>query len=276
MTTPPAITPTPELLAILDALRSTSANLIIEAVAGGGKTTTIIECCRALGPGRSILFLAFNKDIATILQQRLPYYATASTFHSFCFDALRRKLGGKIKVDAGKSRRRLAALVSNTRDRRAVADDVLALVAFAKCTTYDPNQEHELKAIAEAQDLDVTQTELDLAADILFYSAQDTETIDFDDMLWLTYHQNVPLPSPAFLFLDEAQDTNEVQRVLIRRAAPSRFIAVGDPHQSIYGFRGASHDAMTALRTDFSMTPLPLSVSYRCSQAVVAEARKYL
>lgn len=265
------LTPTPELLAILDALRDTPDNLIIEAVAGGGKTTTLIECCRALGPGRSILFLAFNKDIATTLQQRLPYYVTASTFHSFCFDALRRKFGGKVKVDAGKSRRRLAALLPNTRERRAVADDVLALVSFAKCHT-----DGDLSDIAEAHGMDVTADILTLTDDILTDAVADTTTVDFDDMLWLTYRLNVPLPSPVFLFLDEAQDTNEVQRVLIRRAAPGRFIAVGDPHQSIYGFRGASHDAMTALRTDFSMTQLPLSVSYRCSQAVVTEAQKYL
>lgn len=33
---------------------------------------------------------------------------------------------------------------------------------------------------------------------------------------------------------------------------------------------------MTALRDDFAMTELPLSVSYICSQAVVKEAQKYL
>jgi superfamily I DNA/RNA helicase len=54
-----------------------------------------------------------------------------------------------------------------------------------------------------------------------------------------------------------------------------RLIAVGDPSQAIYGFRGADATAMTDMQREFNMTVLPLSVSYRCSQSVVKEAQKY-
>jgi len=82
----------------------------------------------------------------------------------------------------------------------------------------------------------------------------------------------------AYALLDEAQDTNAVQRALLKSILDSlgRLIAVGDPHQSIYGFRGADHEAMTLLKSGFAMEELALSVSYRCSQAVVKEAQKYL
>jgi superfamily I DNA/RNA helicase len=55
----------------------------------------------------------------------------------------------------------------------------------------------------------------------------------------------------------------------------SRFVAVGDPHQAIYGFRGANSDALDKIVARFACRTLPLSVSYRCSKAVVAEAQKF-
>lgn len=60
------------------------------------------------------------------------------------------------------------------------------------------------------------------------------------------------------------------------KGSPTRFIFVGDPYQGIYGFRGAQSDAMNVLRTRFGCTELSLSVSYRCPQAVVAEAQRII
>ena len=46
-------------------------------------------------------------------------------------------------------------------------------------------------------------------------------------------------------------------------------MAVGDPSQGIYGFRGAGSDAMDLIKSEFDADELPLTVSYRCSTAVV-------
>ena len=53
----------------------------------------------------------------------------------------------------------------------------------------------------------------------------------------------------------------------------ARIVGVGDRHQAIYGFRGASTDSMNLLKKKYSMQELPLSRSYRCPQLVVAEAQ---
>jgi superfamily I DNA/RNA helicase len=50
-------------------------------------------------------------------------------------------------------------------------------------------------------------------------------------------------------------------------------IAVGDECQSIYGFRGAHGQAMAEGQARFNMTPLVLSISFRCPQSIVHEAR---
>jgi DNA helicase-2/ATP-dependent DNA helicase PcrA len=53
-------------------------------------------------------------------------------------------------------------------------------------------------------------------------------------------------------------------------------VAVGDAAQAIYGFTGADSDSLGLIREEFSAITLPLTVSYRCPKAVVAEARKWV
>ncbi|MGA6206288.1 UvrD-helicase domain-containing protein [Nocardia testacea] len=84
------------------------------------------------------------------------------------------------------------------------------------------------------------------------------------------------------VLLDEYQDTGHAQRILLsalfgvgypaRRGAPPRELsvtAVGDPMQSIYGWRGASAANLPRFTTDFPVAPgiaapvLPLLTSWR-------------
>jgi superfamily I DNA/RNA helicase len=106
---------------------------------------------------------------------------------------------------------------------------------------------------------------------------RDTSCIDFDDMLWLPVILGHKFSTLDWLFVDEAQDTNDIQIEILERSLghSSRFVAVGDPHQAIYGFRGANSDALDKIVARFACRTLPLSVSYRCSKAVVAEAQKF-
>lgn len=52
---------TPEQQAVID----TNTNLVINAVAGSGKTTTLIEYAKSRTAGCKILYLAFNKTVKT-------------------------------------------------------------------------------------------------------------------------------------------------------------------------------------------------------------------
>jgi len=76
---------------------------------------------------------------------------------------------------------------------------------------------------------------------------------------------------------DEVQDFSPINHLLCERiTAPrlglpqgSRFMAVGDPWQSIYAFRGAYVGGMAILQERKKMTPAYLSVSFRCPEQVV-------
>ncbi|WP_299440952.1 ATP-dependent DNA helicase [uncultured Phycicoccus sp.] len=83
------------------------------------------------------------------------------------------------------------------------------------------------------------------------------------------------------VLLDEFQDTSEAQLQLLRSlfvatGEPVPVTAVGDPNQSIYGWRGASSTTLTQFRTDFAddepAAVRQLSTSWRNDEAVLAVA----
>lgn len=70
-----------------------------------------------------------------------------------------------------------------------------------------------------------------------------------------------------YVFVDEFQDLS-VMELEVLHAIAENIIAIGDPDQSIYGFKGADSlifDRFRQLRPD--CVDLPLSRSFRCSQA---------
>jgi superfamily I DNA/RNA helicase len=102
--------------------------------------------------------------------------------------------------------------------------------------------------------------------------------IDFDDQLYMPACFRSVLDKYPLVLVDEAQDLSEIQHFLIARtvAKDGRLIAVGDPRQAIYGFRGALSDSMFALAHRFNSKELKLTQSFRCSKAAVALAQKYV
>ncbi|MCU1474941.1 ATP-dependent DNA helicase [Amnibacterium sp.] len=79
------------------------------------------------------------------------------------------------------------------------------------------------------------------------------------------------------VLLDEYQDTSVVQtRMLARLFAGRAVMAVGDPHQSIYGWRGASAANLEGFERDFgggrSVRTFALSTSWRNGTAVLDAA----
>lgn len=90
----------------------------------------------------------------------------------------------------------------------------------------------------------------------------------------LTARETLRTRYPVVL-LDEYQDTSVGQTELLATLFAAHGVtAVGDPHQSIYGWRGASAANLSEFGDQFGMTeaPMSLSVSWRNSQAVLAAA----
>ena len=96
----------------------------------------------------------------------------------------------------------------------------------------------------------------DAAFEVMRHSRAMTQVVDYDDMLWVPYVDKLPVPQFDYVFLDETQDMNAAQLYLVLEAvkAGGRVIAVGDPRQAIYGFRGADSGAMDNITQALAIT----------------------
>jgi superfamily I DNA/RNA helicase len=76
---------------------------------------------------------------------------------------------------------------------------------------------------------------------------------------------------------DESQDLNAVQHWLLLNAG-ERVVFVGDSHQAIYGWRGASQDSMNLLERELKklgpVVQANLTYTRRCPKSVVALAQR--
>jgi superfamily I DNA/RNA helicase len=100
---------------------------------------------------------------------------------------------------------------------------------------------------------------------------------DFGDQILFPLLYNLSLPTPKHLFKDEFQDFGDLDYEMVRRMTRpgyTRCYGFGDPFQSIYGFRGASETIIAQYLDEYNATDLPLSISFRCPQSVIAEANK--
>lgn len=256
-----------------------SGNAIIEAVAGSGKTTTIVEALKRV-KGSSI-FLAFNKSIAEELKRR---GVNARTFHSLTFGPVT-KFVGNSNIDTNKTRTVMESQFSGkyTRVYGAFVNKLVGLAKQAGIDCLVADEVSNWMELIEHHDLELETEEGSIAeaveiAQQILHTSNIAPFADFDDLLYLSVKEGLTLPKFDFVFVDEAQDTNAIQRAILRKIMKpgARMVAVGDPAQAIYGFRGADSDSMDLIAREFNCQTLPLTVSYRCSCAVVCHAQQYV
>ena len=122
----------------------------------------------------------------------------------------------------------------------------------------------------------------------LYYAAyqkklMDSNALDFDDILLKTVELLGKLPMIAeqfahrfqYVFVDEYQDTNDVQYELLKLLTKGNrnITVVGDDDQSIYGWRGANIDIIRNFHKDFSpVTIVKLEENYRSTANIVQAA----
>lgn len=101
--------------------------------------------------------------------------------------------------------------------------------------------------------------------------------VDFSDQVALALmaleKQDLELPH-KFVLLDEYQDTSGIQTMLLAKLFYGQpVMAVGDPNQAIYGWRGASSANLSGFASDFGQAEqFSLSTSWRSGQAIVDAA----
>lgn len=284
---------TDEQLAIFEEAKSSDANLLIEALAGAAKTSTLVELAKHLRG--SVICLAFNKKIATEMEQRMPKGVQCSTLNSLGHRIWSQALGGRrLQLSDGKLHHLLLeeieAAPSDERDHlyESMGDlsqwlrgsknhghvpDSSASAAGSKCSPLLTDDE-----FFEMLPEEPTPSQIDVMLRVLrrsFDMALEGR-IDFADQLLMPTVMRCSFPMPQNVLVDEAQDLSELNHRMLEKLARRRIIAVGDSCQAIYSFRGAHVEGMPLLRERFNMETLHLSTTFRCPEVICDHVRHHV
>ena len=282
------LTPTVEQSNIISAAVETTANMSVIARAGAAKTSTLVMIAEAL-PGVEILCLAFNKAIAEEMNARLPSNCTAKTLHGLGYKAWWEFTRRKMELDDKKAFRLLSLEIKALEDpddrdeAYGNMSEILDNIRTAKQVGYLPDKHGTIaRSLINDEDfhaalpMEPTALEFALVKRVLLRSFKEAQMgcIDFDDMIYCPALCQVPWPQPELTLVDEAQDLSPINHHIIKKLVRNRrIIAVGDPLQAIYGFRGALTDSMERFAERFETTPYYLTMTFRCSRAVTKNAQ---
>lgn len=277
--------PTEEQRLIIEAARLTQDNLLVNALAGAAKTTTLEMICNAL-QGIPILSLAFNKRIGDEMAKRLPSHVECRTLNALGHRVWAQACNRRLVVASEKMRTILRNIIQELpRDSQGEAWDefseTLKWISRAKRDGLVPRSwAGPYKQIISSEEFLAKYDEIPSKLQISLISeslkrsiiASYEGGIDFDDQIYMPVCFGGTWPRFPLVLIDEAQDLNELQHEMLAKLVTKRIIAVGDPWQSIYLFRGAKANSMSALQARFSMRELTLSVTFRVPRLGVERA----
>ena len=283
----PAKTPTAEQAAIITAFTKTPGtgrNLVIEAGAGAGKTSTLKMMAKATLKRRG-LYIAYNRAIADDARKDFPDNVQCSTAHSLAYGAVgklyRHRLNGP-RVPVRETARILRINEPLKLTERILAPAQIARLAmegvdrFCRSADTEPNGWCVPKkpGMDTPEDMQILRDAIvplirKAWADVISQDGQLKFTHDCYLKLW---QLSGPVLRADFVLLDEAQDANPVILDVVTSQKDAQLVAVGDRSQSIYGWRGAV-DAMDKFPDADRLT---LSQSFRFGSAIAREANKWL
>lgn len=251
----------------LRAVKTTEGPLLILAVAGAGKTRTLIYRVAYLIENgvspESVLLLTFTNRAADEMKERASKILDdrcsmieACTYHSFCVKILR-QYGSRTELDrhftilSGSDQ---TDVIKIARDRLKIdhsgdfpdARGIISLISASvnRCTPIP-----DLLMTEEFTKMLPWQNELMQIADEYQKYKSERGFVDFDDMLLRFIDLLKRCPDIRekldrkyrYIMVDEYQDSNKLQEemLLLMRQDNKNLAVVGDDMQSLYAFRGA-------------------------------------
>lgn len=217
----------------------------IIALAGTGKTTTLLHLAR-LYPQVKFLNIVFNKSVSDDAKRKFPPNVTCKTAHSLAYSEVGRFLRHKL-TSSLRPYDLISHIKHNEEHMQIFTYANLVLTTINNFTlsssammdiTHVPSQDFSHKSISFGNKTRILKDALmiwDMMLD------KDNQFKITHDIYLKLYHLKRPnLNAFQCIMVDEAQDCNPViLDIVLSQTMPVIF--VGDPNQQIYGFRGAQN-----------------------------------
>ena len=262
-------------------------NAVIEAVPGAGKTYTLIQCLKHIPTNAKVLVAAFNTDIVNELKSKIAELDVkpnieCRTIHSLGLSILRsnhREVSDEV-MDY-KYTNYISEYLSSyddegykrlsKKEKKTFAETIKKFIDFGRyylCRTVN-----DLQKIGDQYAFKCIGSEKEIALELMERGKQDLSKIDFTDMVWLpiVLHCKPYNHLYDWILVDEAQDLEKEERALVELCTKNstRRMFLGERNQSINSFKGADSESFNELKQIPNTQCLPLSITYRCSKAVV-------
>lgn len=213
--------------------------VVVDAKAGTGKTTTAVGYALAR-PTKRFLYMAFNKTIQLEAQERFGKDSNveARTTHSLAYGAFGRHYAQRLTFNWRALTVRQEMNLAGTR-QAAMAQAVLT--SYFHSRDDDLDHFHTLDAANRFNATEAEAAEALAAARQLWARMQDrSDTVQMPHdaylKMWALSKPRLPYD---YIICDEWQDANPVTAQVAEMQRHARMLVLGDPHQSIYAFRGA-------------------------------------
>jgi len=259
-----------------------TGNIRINAVAGSGKTTTIIEYAKSRPASARILYLAFNKSVKLEATKKFEekglHNVKVETAHSLAFKHIVFKHNYKVKGQGYKTYE--IADISNLQVISEKHSQYIVANHINKFISYFCNS--DVKKVQDLNYLD-TITDAKAAAFVksfyryiesqtrLLLSKMDKGEIEIIHDFYLKKFQlSNPILGFDYILFDEGQDASSAMLDIFLKQKCTKVI-VGDTHQQIYGWRYAVNSLE---KVDFKT--YDLSTSFRFSQHIANLAMEVL
>lgn len=231
-------------------LATTGDGLVVNALAGTGKTTTLSAIAHAM-PERQGLYLAFNKSIAAEAQGRFPRTCDCRTAHSLAFRDVGHAWGHRLGRLTGKMAAEAVVTRGMVPGPFTMTGLGYVLIAWVRrfCESADEalSTEHvpygHFVGVKDEKREATIQALLPFARRLWSILSDPNESLPVSHDLYLkVWALGAPQIQADYVLFDEAQDANAVLQSVIASCG-TQVVWAGDKYQSIYSWRGAV-DAM--------------------------------
>lgn len=259
-------------------------NTVVIAVAGSGKTSTLIEGFRYIPKRLTSLMVAFGKANADELRERAPSYVEARTFHSLGMRTIKNSFGSKIKLDPDKTINIITKLLEEQGIKKQSKNGFDTIISLDRtvslCKSYLIDTPSKIDGLMDDFAIDIVLLDredyIKNVCQILRLCKEEKRCINYDEMIWFPYVYGLSFEQYDRVFIDETQDLSagQIHMALKSCKKDGRILALGDPKQAIFAFRGGDSNSVDNVIKRLNAKVLPLSVSYRCAKKIVKLAQE--